>query len=169
MLSAFGFGTILVLMIVLRKKWMSPVVALALIPTISCILAGQAKNLGSYIATGVKGVATNGIIFIFAVCFFGILTDAGVFDPLVNGIIKLTKGDVVKVFIGTYLITMVGHLDGAGATTIMIVVPAMLPIYNKLNINKLLMCIPMCIAIGVENIFRGAVRRCAPLLSLRWI
>ena len=168
MLSAFGFGTILVLMIVLRKKWMSPVVALALIPTISCILAGQAKDLGSYIATGVKGVATNGIIFIFAVCFFGILTDAGVFDPLVNGIIKLTKGDVVKVFIGTYLITMVGHLDGAGATTIMIVVPAMLPIYKKLNINKLLMCIPMCIAIGVENIFPwgGPPLRAATVLEM---
>ena len=168
MLTAAGFGIILTLMIVLRKKWMSPVVALTLIPVIGCVAIGQAASIGTYIANGVKGVATNGIIFIFAVCFFGIISDAGAFDPLVTGVIKLTRGDVLKVLVGTYFIAMIGHLDGAGATTIMITVPPLLPIYEKLRINKLLMCIPMCIAIGVENIFPwgGPPLRAATVLNI---
>ncbi|MGA3882520.1 SLC13 family permease, partial [Bacillus pumilus] len=71
--------------------------------------------------------------------FFGILQDKGFFEPVIKALIKLTKGNVVTIAMGTALIGIIAHLDGAGATTFLLPVPALLPLYKKLNMRPSLL------------------------------
>ena len=96
---------------------------------------------------GVKQVAPTGVLLMFAVLYFGIMLDAGLFDPVVSGIIKYVKGDPLKVIAGTAVLTMIVHLDGDGTATFMIVISAFLPIYKRLNINRLIL--PCIVALSV--------------------
>ena len=78
-------------------------------------------------------------MFIFAILFFGSLQDTGFFEPLIKALNKLTKGNVATVTMGTAAIGMISHLDGAGATTILLTVPALLPLYKKLHMSPYLL------------------------------
>ena len=55
---------------------------------------------------GIKSVAPTGIMILFAILFFGILIDAGVFDPIIKTILRLVKGDPVKIAIGTAVLAL---------------------------------------------------------------
>ena len=83
----------------------------------------------------------------FAVLYFGTMLDTGLFDPIVERIIRYAKGDPLKVVMGTAILTMMVHLDGDGTATFMIVISAFLPVYRQLKINKLLL--PCIVALGV--------------------
>ncbi|MEG0369526.1 MAG: SLC13 family permease, partial [Hungatella sp.] len=73
----------------------------------------------------------------FAILYFGIMLNAGMFDPLVTKVVKLVKGDPMKVLVGTAILAAFVSLDGDGTTTVMICCSALIPIYNKLNIKKI--------------------------------
>ena len=45
------------------------------------------------------------------------MIDAGLFDPMVNRILKLVKGDPVKITIGAAVLAMLVSLDGDDTTT----------------------------------------------------
>ncbi|MFM2361292.1 MAG: hypothetical protein RLZZ316_194, partial [Bacteroidota bacterium] len=96
---------------------------------------------------GIKQVAPTGILLMFAVLYFSVMLDAGLFDPVISRIIKLVKGDPLKVIVGTAVLTMIVHLDGDGTATFMIVVSAFLPVYKKLQINRLIL--PAIVALSV--------------------
>src|SRR5688572_6272388 len=96
---------------------------------------------------GIKQVAPTGIMLVFAVLYFAVMLDAGLFDPVVAFIIRYVKGDPLKVVMGTAILTMIVHLDGDGTATFMIVVSAFLPIYKELNMNRLVL--PGIVALSV--------------------
>lgn len=77
-----------------------------------------------YMGKGLSSIVATGVMFIFAILFFSTCSDAGVFDPIINRILKFTGEDPVKVCIGTFLIGCICHLDGSGATTFLIAIPA---------------------------------------------
>jgi CitMHS family citrate-Mg2+:H+ or citrate-Ca2+:H+ symporter len=99
------------------------------------------------ILVGIKQVAPTGILLMFAVLYFGTMLDVGLFDPIIAAIIRLVKGDPLKVIIGTAVLTMIVHLDGDGTATFMIVMSAFLPIYKQLRINRLIL--PGIVALSV--------------------
>ena len=74
-------------------------------------------------------------MFVFTILFFGSMTTAGAFDPIVKFIIKCCKGNPLYVCIGTYVLSIVGHLDGSATTTVLLVCGAMIPIYKKMNMK----------------------------------
>ena len=89
--------------------------------------------MGEFIQPGVEGVHGTAALFIFSVLFFGIMTDAGMFDKIIGKLMKKVGSNVIGVAVMTCLIAMIAHLDGAGAATFLITVPAMLPVYKKLG------------------------------------
>lgn len=139
MVAALGFITIIVLLAVIMLKKMSPLVALISVPVITALIGGHGLNIGKYINDGVKSIAPTGTMFIFAILFFGILTDAGTFQPIIDQILKIVGKDPIKIAIGTAILAMIVHLDGSGAVTFLVTVPAMLPLYEALGMRKLLL------------------------------
>ncbi|BFM45603.1 citrate transporter CitH [Flavobacterium sp. CFS9] len=152
MLTILGFSMIIVFMYLIMTKRLFPLTALILIPILFAIFGGFTADLGSIIMEGVKNIAPTGIMLIFGILFFSIMIDAGLFDPLVNLILKFVKGDPVKIALGTAFLTVLVSLDGDGATTYMIVVAAMLPLYKKLGMNPLVLSCIIMLGGGVMNI-----------------
>lgn len=148
MLSLLGFATIFIFLGLIITKRLSVITALVLVPIIMGFLAGfNPKELGEMVLAGIKQVAPTGILLMFAVLYFATMLDAGLFDPIIAGIIRFVKGDPLKVIVGTAILTMIVHLDGDGTATFMIVMSAFLPIYKQLNINRLIL--PGIVALSV--------------------
>ena len=168
MLAIAGFLTIFIILFLIIKKYSSPLVALSLVPCIACIVVGQGDKLPAFATSGVTKIATTGVMFIFSVTFFGIMSDAGAFDVFINKAIKFSKGDPVKVLIATWIFTMIGHLDGSGISTVLLVIPPMLPIVERLNMTKLYFCAIFGMTAGVMNIvpWGGPTLRAATALNM---
>ncbi|YCA43031.1 citrate:proton symporter [Bacillus sp. JZ8] len=144
MLATLGFLMIAVFMYLIITKRMSAMVALIIIPILFAIIGGFAAGLGDMMLAGVEQVAPTGVMLMFAILYFGIMIDAGLFDPLVSTILKIVKGDPVKIVMGTAILSMLIALDGDGTTTYMITVSAMLPLYTRLGMNPLILtCVAM--------------------------
>ena len=140
MLAILGFATILIFLILIITRRVSVITALILVPVIIGLVAGvPVKGLSDMALAGIKQVAPTGILLMFAVLYFSVMLDVGLFDPVISRIIKLVKGDPLKVIVGTAVLTMIVHLDGDGTATFMIVVSAFLPVYKKLQINRLIL------------------------------
>src|SRR4051795_2411440 len=133
-------------------KRMSVLVALVLIPTIGGLLAGAGLGLGKMMLDGIGRVAPVGVMIIFAVLYFGLMLDVGLFDPMIRRLLRFVKGDPLKVVLATAILTMAVSLDGDGATTFLITVSAMLPLYQRLGMNQLVLSGIVCLGAGVMNI-----------------
>lgn len=152
MLAILGFLTVLVLLLVIMSKKMSPVTALIMIPLIFGIIGGFGLELSKFILEGVKSIAATGTMFIFAILFFGILTDAGTFQPVIDKILEKVGKDPIKIAIGTALLAMFVHLDGSGAVTFLITVPAMLPLYDALGMRRTTLATIVALGAGIMNV-----------------
>jgi CitMHS family citrate-Mg2+:H+ or citrate-Ca2+:H+ symporter len=117
---------------------------------------------------GVKTLAPTGVMLAFAILYFGLMVDAGLFDPLVRLIVRLADGDPVKVLVGTAALALCVSLDGDGSTTYIICVSAMLPLYRRLGLNPLMLACLLMLACGVTNItpWGGPTARAASALHL---
>ena len=168
MVAALGFITIIVLLTVIMTKKMSPLVALISVPVITALIGGHGLKIGTYINEGVKSIAPTGTMFIFAILFFGILTDAGTFQPIIDKILKIVGKDPIKIAIGTAILAMIVHLDGSGAVTFLVTVPAMLPLYEALGMRKTTLATIVALGAGVMNIlpWGGPTIRAATSLKI---
>ncbi len=117
---------------------------------------------------GVKTLAPTGVMLTFSILYFGIMIDAGLFDSLVRNILKLVKGDPLKVLVGTAILTMLVSLDGDSSTTYMIACAAFLPLYQRLGMNVLGLTCLLSIATGIMNIspWGGPTARAAAALHV---
>lgn len=168
MLAILGFLTVLVLLLVIMSKKMSPVTALIIIPLIFGIIGGFGLELSKFILEGVKSIAATGTMFIFAILFFGILTDAGTFQPVIDKILEKVGKDPIKIAIGTALLAMFVHLDGSGAVTFLITVPAMLPLYDALGMRRTTLATIVALGAGIMNVlpWGGPTLRAATSLKV---
>lgn len=168
MLALLGFFTVVVLLAAIMTKKMTPVVALIIIPIIFGLIGGFGFELSKFILDGVKSIAPTGTMFIFAILFFGILTDAGTFQPVIDKILEKVGKDPVKIVIGTALLAMFVHLDGSGAVTFLITVPAMLPLYDALKMRRTTLATIVALGAGVMNVlpWGGPTLRAATSLKI---
>lgn len=135
----------------LMTKRLSALTALILIPTLFALFGGFSGQMGKFVLDGLRVVAPNGIMILFAMLYFMVMTDAGMFDPLVNRIVKATKGDPVRIFLGTVLLAFIVALDGDGATIYIIVLSAFLPIYKRLGLSLPMICCLLLQVAGLGN------------------
>jgi len=127
MLAALGFATIAIFLFAIMTKRVSVLVALILIPTAAGLVAGAGAGLGKMMLEGISRVAPVGVMIIFAVLYFGLMLDVGLFEPMIRRLLRFVKGDPLKVALATAVLTMAVSLDGDGATTFLITISAMLP------------------------------------------
>lgn len=168
MAAALGFITIIVLLAVIMMKKMSPLVALISVPVVTALIGGHGLQIGKFINDGIKSIAPTGTMFIFAILFFGILTDAGTFQPIIDKILKIVGKDPVKIAVGTAILAMIVHLDGSGAVTFLVTIPAMLPLYDALGMRKTTLATIVALGAGVMNIlpWGGPTIRAATSLKI---
>lgn len=78
-----------------------------------------------------------GYMILFAMIYFNMLSETGMFNTLVGNLVKLTKGrmNVWILMILTSLIAAIGMLTATVATAYLIVFPIMLPIYKKMKFD----------------------------------
>jgi len=151
MLMLLSFLMLACFIYFLMSKRLSALTALILIPTAFALIGGFHAELGKYVIDGLKMVAPNGVLMIFAMLYFLTMTEAGMFDPLVSKIVRAVRGDPVKIFVGTVLLAFIVALDGDGATIYMIVLSAFLPIYKRLGLSLPMVCCLLLQVAGLGN------------------
>lgn len=150
MLAAAGFLTIAVLLTLVVTKRLSPLVALVAVPVVAALAIGSGLKTASFIVKGVEGIAPVVGMFVFAILYFGIVTDAGMIDPLVDLILRSVGNRPARVVVGTALLALLIHLDGSGAVTFLITIPIMLPLYERLQMDRRILACAASLAAGVN-------------------
>jgi CitMHS family citrate-Mg2+:H+ or citrate-Ca2+:H+ symporter len=155
------------LVLIMMKK-MSPIAALVLIPALFCVFVGKGAHLGDYVIEGVTSLAPTAAMLMFAIVYFGVMIDVGLFDPIVRGILKFAKADPMRIVVGTAILAAIVSLDGDGSTTFMITVSAMYPLYKRLKMSLVVMTGVAAMANGVMNTlpWGGPTARAATALKL---
>ncbi|MGM1032250.1 MAG: CitMHS family transporter [Bacillota bacterium] len=151
MLTLLGISMVVVFTYLIMSKRLSPVNSLVVIPIIFALIGGFGPELGDMMLDGIKVVAPSAALLLFAILFFGVLIDAGLFDPLIKTMLKIVKGDPVKIAVGTAVIAMTVALDGDGTTTHMITISAMLPLYLRLGMNPLILATISMLAVSIMS------------------
>jgi CitMHS family citrate-Mg2+:H+ or citrate-Ca2+:H+ symporter len=168
MLSFLGFAMVITFLYLIMTKRVAPFVGLTLIPIIFGIIGGFSGTLGTLMMEGVQKVAPTAVLLLFAILYFGIMLDTGLFDPLTTKIIQIAKGDPLKIIVGTAILSGVIGFDGDGSTTMMICVTALLPLYKKLGINPVILASIIILQIGITTLvpWGGPIGRVASVLNL---
>lgn len=168
MLTVLGFAMIATFLVLIMTKKMSPIAALVLIPALFCVAVGQGAQLGDYVIDGVEKLAPTAAMLMFAIVYFGVMIDVGLFDPIVRGILRFCKADPVRVVVGTAVLAAIVSLDGDGSTTFMITVSAMYPLYKRLGMSLVVMTGVAATANGVMNTlpWGGPTARAATALKV---
>ena len=169
MVAVVGFAMIICIVALLLKGKMSPIVVLTVIPAVAALILGHGPvEIADFIKEGVKTTTNNGILFIFSVIYFGVMSDTGMFDVIVNFLVKKAGNNVIAVTIATAIIATIAHLDGTTATTVLIPIPGLYPVYKAMKIDtKILLCLTGA-CMGVMNLlpWGGPVARAATVLSM---
>lgn len=152
MLAMWGLLIVIIFMVAIMSKKVSPFVALTLTPIVIALFAGFADRIGTFALDGVKGVAPTAVMLLFAILFFGLMITAGLFDPLVHFILRIVKGDPLKVLVGTAILASAVSVDGDGSTTTMIVCSAMIPVYKKLGMKMMDLAVIIILANSIMNL-----------------
>ncbi|HEY0646639.1 CitMHS family transporter [Phenylobacterium sp.] len=168
MLTLLAFGMVATFMTLIMSGRVSALVALVITPIVFGLVSGFAPQLGAMMLEGIRSLAPTGVMLLFAILFFGLMVDAGLFDPLVRLIVRVVHGDPVRVIVGSAVLALLVSLDGDGSTTYIICVSAMLPLYRRLGLNPLILACILMLACGITNItpWGGPTARAASALNL---
>ncbi|MFJ8655783.1 CitMHS family transporter [Streptomyces rochei] len=148
MLAVLGFATLGSFMLLVMRKHLSAFTAIMLTPIVAALIAGKGTQLGDMIMNGLDTVASTAALLLFAVLYFGLMMEAKLFDPISAFIIRASKGDPVRIVVGTAVLSLLVALDGDGTTSYMIVCSAFLPIYRRLGMNPLVLAALATMALG---------------------
>jgi CitMHS family citrate-Mg2+:H+ or citrate-Ca2+:H+ symporter len=168
MLTFLGFAMVSTFMYLIMSKRLSALIALIIIPILFALIGGFANQIGPMMLEGISKLAPTGVMLMFAILYFAIMIDSGLFDPPVRLILKLVKGDPLKVAVGTVALALIVSLDGDGSTTYMICVGAMLPLYSRLKMSPTIMAGLIIMAGGIMNMtpWGGPTARAASALHV---
>ena len=160
-MTVLAWAMLIVFLGLIMTKKMQPFTALVLVPlvfTLAGAFLGQyaeavaaAKEIdvaavtlwdqiaiiGDWTVDGSLKTAKTGIMLLFAIMYFAIMLNAGLFDPVTKFMIKFAKGDPVKVLMATAIVAACVSLNGDGTTTTLICCTAFIPLYKKLNMKMM--------------------------------
>ena len=161
MLAFIAWGMVIVFMILVMTKKLQPFTALVLVPLVFTLagavmgvfdesiaaalekavaditLWDQIQIVGDWTVQGLTQTSGTGIMLLFAILYFAVMLNAGLFDPVTKYVIKVAKGDPVKVLVGTAIVAAMVSLKGDGTTTTLICCTAFIPIYRELSLKMM--------------------------------
>ena len=167
-LTLLGLAIIVVTVGLLLKGKTHPIVAMTLIPIVGAVLTGAGvAEISDYYLDGLDRVMNVVVMFIFAIIYFGILSDVGFFEPVIAALIRATRGTPLLVTLGTAAIAIVAHLDGSGSTTFLLTIPALLPLYEAMNISRYVLLTIVALSASVMNMlpWGGPVGRASSVIG----
>ncbi|MGP3769625.1 CitMHS family transporter [Streptomyces sp. SDT5-1] len=148
MLAVLGFATLGSFMLLVMRKYLSAFTAIMITPIVAAVIVGKGTKIGDMIMGGLETVAPTAVLLLFAVLYFGLMMEAKLFDPISAFIIRVSKGDPMRIVVGTAVLSLVVALDGDGTTSFMIVCSTFLPIYRRLGMNPLILAALATMALG---------------------
>lgn len=168
MLTFLGYSMVAAFMALIMTRRMTAMVALMVVPIVFGLIAGAGTDMGKMMMDGLVKLAPTAAMLFFGIIYFCIMTDAGLFDPLIKLVVKTAKGDPLKIIVGTAVMGTVVALDGDGATTYVICTAALLPVYRRLGIRLEYMATLLLMSIGIMNIlpWGGPTARAASAMHL---
>jgi len=152
MLALSGYLTIAALLALVISKRATPLVALIAVPLIAALLTGHAAAIGGYVTAGLQQTAAVAATFVFAIIHFGVMSDAGLLDPIVERVLRVAGADPLKITMGAAALATLAHLDGSGAVTFLLVIPVMLPLYERLGMDRRVLACVVAMGAGVMNV-----------------
>jgi CitMHS family citrate-Mg2+:H+ or citrate-Ca2+:H+ symporter len=137
---------------------------------ITSLGSGFGLHTSGFIAAGIQNMAGVIAMFVFAILFFGVLTDAGMMRPLIHGILRAVGKRPSRIVPGTFLLALLLHLDGSGAVVFLITLPALLPLYDEVGIDRRILACAASLAAGVNFLpWTGPTIRAAAALHVSTI
>jgi citrate-Mg2+:H+ or citrate-Ca2+:H+ symporter, CitMHS family len=151
-LGLIGYGAIFLILFLVIRKRLYVVPTLIIVPVLAALLAGFSPNeIAEFAEEGLQGIVGITAMFAFAVWYFSIMRDSGLFDPFVARIVDNIISKPALLTVGTVGLSMVTHLDGAGATTMLITIPALLPLYDALDVDRKILAALVALTAGTMN------------------
>src|SRR5699024_8161052 len=139
-LSLIGFLTILIIVILLIRGNITPIVALVIVPIIGAFIAGFGfGEIGDLFNEGIEYVIIVVIMFIVSILFFVIMLDVGLFDLLLHKMVTISRVILITVSVSTVFIASIAQLDDSGASTFLIIIPALISLYQRLKMSPYLL------------------------------
>lgn len=167
LLSMLGLGTIVGLQVAILSKRVSPLTALVFFPVVGSLLAGFGLETGRFIITGIQGISGVIGMFVFAILFFGIMTDARLLEPLVAWLLRRIGNRPSRIVPGSALLALLVHLDGSGAVVFLVTLPALLPLYQRVGIDRRILACVVSMAAGVNFLpWTGPTMRASAALHI---
>ena len=168
MLTFLALLMIIVFIVLLSKNKLTVFGALAIVPFVFGVIAtfvtgASLSDLFEWIKEGIffsvdeetgevsTGVISPAILILFAVLYFGVMLNVGLFDPLCEFFIRKAKGDPLKVTMATVLTATVVTLNGDTTTTVIICIAAFLQLYKQMNIKLIYLAVIIVTPIGIFN------------------
>ncbi|MDO9397133.1 MAG: citrate:proton symporter [Herbiconiux sp.] len=176
MITALAWTMIIVFMALIMARKIHPFVGLAFIPVAFTVLgvflgvftntvaeqlekpAGdvtvldQLQAMGDWAKEGMVTTSATAFLLLFAIAFFSVMLHVGLFDPVTKAILKIAKGDPLKVMVGTGIISAIVSLSGDGTTTTLIVCTALIPIYQRLGMRLLDLAVVLILMNTILNL-----------------
>ncbi len=152
MLFVIGLTVIVVVLGLILSKRTTAMTALILVPVAGSLVAGFGLETATFAVSGLRQIAPVAAMFIFAILFFGVLTDAGLFDPIIRAVLRAVGQHPARITVGAAVLAMVVHLDGSGATTFLITIPAMLPLFDRLGMDRRILAAVVALGAGTMNL-----------------
>lgn len=167
-MAVAGFAMIGIFMALVMSKKVSPMVAFIVVPLTFALAMGHGSEVGRYVIDSLKDLAPVAALLTFAILYFSIMIDAGLFNPLIRKVLSITGEDPLRILLGTAILALVVSLDGDGTSTILIVVGAFLPLYKRLEMRVIHLICVLALAIMSTNLspWGGPVTRVAVALKL---
>ncbi|WP_338564843.1 SLC13 family permease [Erwinia sp. E_sp_W01_6] len=153
----------------LLKNKFPPSVLFIVLPTVAALVCGFGfKELGEYVASGLKSVVGTATLVAFSAMFFTLMKEAGVFDVIVRFILRFVTQSTFSVLLATLVIASVCSLDGNAYATLLVTVPALLPLYEKMNISRKTLLMLVTVGVGVTGItpWGGSLNRAIAVTHL---
>ena len=152
MITMLAYSMIAIFMIAIMTRTLSALIALILVPFLFGLLGGFGHELPAMMIDGIKSIAPTAVLLLFAIMYFGLMIDVGLFDPIVRLVVKICHGDPLRVIVGTTILSAIISLDGDGSTTYMLCVSAMMPLHRRLGINPLILPLAILMPNSIMNI-----------------
>jgi CitMHS family citrate-Mg2+:H+ or citrate-Ca2+:H+ symporter len=150
LLAILGTLTIVAVMVAILSKRVSPMAALVLFPVLGSLAAGFGLKTGKFMLAGIEGISGVICMFVFAIFFFGIMTDAGMMEPFIGWLLRVIGRKPARIVPGTALLALLVHLDGSGAVTFLVTIPAVLALYKEIGIDRRILACVVSMAAGVN-------------------
>jgi citrate-Mg2+:H+ or citrate-Ca2+:H+ symporter, CitMHS family len=167
MLALLGAATIAVLLALILFNRCAPLVALVIVPVVAALVGGFGRKTAIFMVDGITGIAPVVAMFVFAIIFFGVMTDAGLLDPIFARVLQLIGLDPTRIVVASALLALLIHLDGSGAVCFLVVIPAMRPLYERVGIDKRVLACVVSMAAGVNFLpWTGPTMRAAAVLKV---